>query len=105
MDSSAIDDPLTGEIARVVGSARAMLDAYASWGRRISYGEVYHAFYGDMLEFVNFRMETADSCLLLIQNSKVSDSLGLSRSLLEHYLLLMLMCRGRKFFQLQDLRT
>jgi hypothetical protein len=101
--SPASSDPLSREIDRVNELTRAMLDEYVAWSGEISYGEVYHMFYGDMFDFVNFRMETADSCLLLIQNRKVADSLGLSRSLLEHYLLLMLMCRGHKFFQLQDL--
>ncbi|RPK39925.1 hypothetical protein EES40_23745 [Streptomyces sp. ADI93-02] len=59
--------------------------------------------YGDIFEFVNIRMETAESCLLLLENDKVADSLGLSRSLLEHYLLFLLMCRGNKYFQLVDL--
>ena len=101
--SPANSDSLPREIDRVNELTREMLDGYVSWSGKISYGDVYHMFYGDMFDFVNFRMETADSCLLLIQNRKVGDSLGLSRSLLEHYLLLMLMCRGHKFFQLQDL--
>ena len=37
------------------------------------------------------------TCLLLIEKGKIADALGLSRSLLEHYLLLMLMSRGRKY--------
>jgi hypothetical protein len=56
-----------------------------------------------MFEFVNLRMETADSCLSLIEHEKIADSLGLSRSLLEHYLLFLLMCRGTKYFRLADL--
>ncbi|MFJ8800970.1 hypothetical protein [Streptomyces sp. NPDC102487] len=80
-----------------------MLDEYVAWGEKITAGEVQHAAYDEMLDFLNFRMETAASCLLLIENEKVADSLGLSRSLLEHYLLFMLMCRGYKFFRIQDL--
>lgn len=59
-------------------------------------------FYGDMIDYVNFRMETADSCLLLIENDRVADALGLCRSLLEHYLLLILRCRGKQYFRLLD---
>jgi|GEM_PF-3939268 len=59
--------------------------------------------YGGLLDFVNFRMETADTCLQLIENRKIADSLALSRTLLENYLLLILMSRGSKYFQLQDL--
>ncbi|WP_405536422.1 hypothetical protein OG787_24720 [Streptomyces sp. NBC_00075] len=80
-----------------------MLDEYGAWGSKITVGEVQYGAYGDILDFLNFRMETADSCLLLIENGKVADSIGLSRSLLEHYLLFILMCRGRKYFRIQDL--
>ena len=96
-------DAETREIARVNQLTRAMLAEYVSWSSKLSYGETEHMLYGDMLEFVNLRMETADSCLLMIERRRVADSLALSRSLLEHYLLLMLMCRGRKYFRLQDL--
>jgi hypothetical protein len=61
--------------------------------------------YGDIIDFVNFRVETADSCLALIDAHHVGDALGLTRSLLEHYLLFILMCRGDKYFQLQDLTS
>ncbi|WP_435601421.1 hypothetical protein [Streptomyces sp. C10-9-1] len=82
-----------------------MISKYAAWGGNIRHGEIHYALYDEMLEFVNFRAETADSCLTLIENRKIADSLGLSRSLLEHYLLFVLMCRGRKYFQLQDLSS
>ncbi|WP_405970896.1 hypothetical protein OG496_12390 [Streptomyces sp. NBC_00988] len=80
-----------------------MLDSYSLWGSRIGHGNTQHAMYGELLEFVNLRMETADSCLTLIENEKIADALGLGRSLLEHYLLFILMCRGKKYFQVQDL--
>lgn len=78
-----------------------MIDEYVAWRNKIVY-ENYNTMYGDLLDFVNFRMETADSCLLLIEDRHIADSLGLSRSLFENYLLLMLMCRGNKYFLLQD---
>ncbi len=96
---------LSGEIARVNQLSRAMIDEYVAWRDKIAYGEMTHAMYIDMLDFVNFRMETADSCLLLINNRRIGDSLGLSRSLFENYLLLMLMCRGSRFFKLEDLSS
>lgn len=96
-------DVLDVEIARVNQLSRAMIDEYILWGEKIVYGEIYNTMYGDILGFVNFRIESADSCLLLIEKRKIADSLALGRSLLEHYLLLMLICRGRKYFQLQDL--
>ncbi|MFD7379890.1 hypothetical protein [Streptomyces mirabilis] len=80
-----------------------MLDSYSLWGSKIEHGNTQHAMYSELLEFVNLRMETADSCLTLIENEKIADALGLGRSLLEHYLLFMLMCRGKKYFQVQDL--
>ncbi|GAB3001881.1 hypothetical protein LWP59_34570 [Amycolatopsis acidiphila] len=83
-------------------TTREILTAYKAWGEKIVGGDVENAMYDDMTEFVNLRMETAESCLLLLENDKVADGLGLARSLLENYLLYMLMCRGRKFFKLQD---
>ncbi|MEV8548142.1 hypothetical protein [Streptomyces sp. NPDC051572] len=80
-----------------------MIAAYSEWNDKIQGGQTELSMYGDLFDFVNFRMETADSCLMLLENDKVADSLGLSRSLLENYLIFMLMCRGHKFFQLQDL--
>lgn len=94
---------MADEIRKAKQLARAMIDEYVAWRGQITYGEELHAMYMDTLDFVNFRIETADSCLLLIENGRIADALGLSRSLFENYLLLMLMCRGTKFFKLQDL--
>jgi hypothetical protein len=98
-------DALSVEIERVNHLSRAMIGEYGAWRSKIDYGDIENALYGDMLDFVNFRIETADTCLLLIEKSKIADALGLSRSIFENYLLLMLMCRGTKYFLLQDLST
>ncbi|MFG2943222.1 hypothetical protein [Streptomyces sp. NPDC048282] len=82
-----------------------MLDEYEAWGSKIRVGETQFAAYNEMLDFVNMRLETVDSCLLLIDNQKVADALGLGRSLLEHYLLFILMCRGKKLFRLRDMTS
>ena len=95
--------PIDAEIARVNGLSRAMLEAYVAWGSQFEYGETYNTMYGDLIDFANFRMETADSCLDLLARQQVADALGLCRSLLEHHLLFILMCRGNQYFQLQDL--
>lgn len=94
--------PLSRETARINQLTRQMISEYVSWRGKIAYAST-NTMYGDLLDFVNFRIETADSCLLLIENRRIADSLGLSRALLENYLLLMLMCRGSKYFRLQDL--
>ncbi|MEW2548351.1 hypothetical protein AB0910_21720 [Streptomyces sp. NPDC047002] len=94
---------IDAEIDRANSLTRAMLVSYGAWGAKIAVGEVQFGAYDEMLDFVNMRMETVDSCLLLIENQKVADSLGLGRSLLEYYLLFMLMCRGRKLFTLRDM--
>jgi hypothetical protein len=91
------------EIARAEQLARAMIDEYAGWRGKIQHGEESHYMYMAMLDFVNFRVETADSCLLLIEHRRIGDALGLCRSLFENYLLLMLMCRGTRLFRLEDL--
>lgn len=82
-----------------------MIGAYLEWYDKIQIGDTYNTLYSEMIDYANFRIETADSCLDLIDKRKVADALGLSRSLLEHYLLLMLLCRGRKFFRLENLET
>jgi hypothetical protein len=91
------------EITRAKQIAQAMIDEYVAWRDNITYGEEAFSVYMETLDFVNFRVETADSCLLLIENGRIADALGLSRSLFENYLLLMLMCRGTKFFRLENL--
>lgn len=94
---------LAEETARVQRLARFLIDEYTAWGDKIRDGQEIQLMYRDILDFVNFRIETADSCLLLLGNRRVADALGLCRALLENYLLLMLMCRGTKFFVLEDL--
>ncbi len=91
------------EIAKAKHLAKQMITEYVSWRGKIIYGQELHAIYMETLDFVNFRIETADSCLLLLENGRVGDALGLCRSLLENHLLFMLMCRGTKLFRLQDL--
>lgn len=82
-----------------------MIDEYVGWRGNLTYGPELHAVYMDTFAFVNFRIETADTCLLLIRNGRVADALGLCRSLLENHLLFMLMCRGTKLFKLEDLTS
>ena len=62
------------EVVRVNGLTRSMLDSYSLWGSKIEHGNTQHAMYGELLEFVNLRMETADSCLTLIENEKIADA-------------------------------
>ena len=96
---------LEAEITRVQSATRQMLNAYVAWGGQIKQGEVFLDVYHEVVDFVNFRMETAESCMTLIGSGKVGDALGLSRSLLENSLLMMLICRGPKYFQLQHLTS
>jgi len=94
--------PIDLEISKVNALSRQMIEEYVGWYDKIVVGEVQDLHYNELIEFVNFRIETVDSCLMLIDKRRIADALGLGRSLLEHYLLLVLMCRGRKLFQLQD---
>lgn len=93
------------EIQRVNERSRKMIGAYLEWSDKIQFGSTYNTMYSDIIDYANFRIETADSCLYLIGQRKAADALGLGRSLLEHYLLLMLLCRGRKFFRLENLES
>lgn len=81
-----------------------MIARYVEWGPKRRTGAHHLSVYKDVTDFVNFRMETAESCLDLLEKNKVADALGLCRSLLENLLLLKLQCRGDKFFQLQSLQ-
>ena len=99
----AYSPELENEIAGVTSRTRELLDAYVAWGSQKKTGDIYDATHGEVIDFVNFRMETVDSCLKLIEAGRVGDALGLCRSLLEHYLLFMLICRGEKYFKVWDL--
>jgi hypothetical protein len=91
------------EITRVNNHSRNLLNEYLGWGQKIKSGQVENTLYSDLMDFVNFRIETVDTCLLLIEKNKIADALGLCRSILENYMLLMLMCRGHQLFRLQNL--
>jgi hypothetical protein len=95
---ASIDD----EIQQAIGASCSLIQAYLSWFSKIRIGAESNMVYRDLLEFVNFRVETADSCLHLIENKKIADSLGLCRGLFENYMLLILMCRGRKYFRVEN---
>ena len=97
------DQAIDIEIARVNEHSHNLLNEYVKWGQNIKSGQVDNTLYGDLLDFVNFRFETADTCLLLIEREKIANALGLCRSILENYMLFMLMCRGHKLFRLQNL--
>jgi hypothetical protein len=97
-----MEDALTNEIARVNKLTESMIGEYVAWGGKKRVGKVQFGAYDEILDFLNFRLESASSCLLLIENRRIADSLGLSRSLLENYLLFILMCRGRRLFKIQD---
>jgi hypothetical protein len=104
-DDSDAPNKLKAELDRVIQATRDMMAAYVAWGQEIQYGTAYNTMYGDIIEFLNFRLETAESCLLLIEQDRIADALGLCRAMLENYLLFKLLCRGHKFFQLQTLEN
>lgn len=100
---SSGSDPVLTEALRVQELTQQMLTEYSGWGGLIEHGEISFGAYYDYFDFVNFRLETADSCLTLIKAGRVADALGLCRALFENYLLFMLMTRGFKYFRLQTL--
>src|SRR5260221_13601859 len=97
------DQALDTEIVRVNNHSHNLLSEYVGSDQKIKSGEIENTLYGDLIDFVNFRLETVETCLMLIENEKIADALGLCRSILENYMLLMLMCRGHKYFLLQNL--
>ena len=97
-----MSDRVEAEVQAVTDHTVKMMAAYLNWGDKITVGDEPYWHYSELIEFVNFRMETAHTCLDLIQRDKIADALGLCRALMENYLLFMLMCRGHKYFQLVD---
>ncbi|WP_454195790.1 hypothetical protein [Nocardia sp. Marseille-Q1738] len=95
-------DNFEAEFKSINNHTRNLLKEYVKWGPKITIADTQQLMYSELVDFVNFRMETADSCLLLSQSDRIADCLGLCRSLLENYLLFILMCRGRKTFQIRD---
>ncbi|HEX5406288.1 MAG TPA: hypothetical protein VFX16_28770 [Pseudonocardiaceae bacterium] len=95
-------DRLDAAIGRANALTRQMIEAYEAWGSRIQVGEVQQYMYNELIDFVNFRVETAQTCLLLVEGDRIADALGLCRSLLENCLLHMLRCRGYRYFRLLD---
>lgn len=91
------------EIGKVLGTADSLIREYVAWSEKITIGESQNLVYSGIIEFVDFRIETASSCLYLIEKDRIADALGLCRALLEHYMLLILMCRGRKYFSIVKL--
>lgn len=99
------DQAIDTEVTKVNTHSRALLNEYMAWGQKIKLGQLGNTLYSGLIDFVNFRLETVDTCLLLIEQAKIADALGLCRSLLENYMLFMLMCRGHRYFRLQNLEN
>lgn len=81
-----------------------LLENYSSWSHEMTQGTTGHSQFMEMIDFVNFRMETVDSCKILLKSGRVADTLELNRSLLENYLLHILMCRGTKYTRLGNFK-
>lgn len=94
-----VASPVESEIDACERALNSVLDAYRGLDRTRRVGEVQQVLYDDMTHFVNLRLETVSSVALLARSERVSDALGLCRSLLEHLLLLRLMTRGRRYIQ------
>ncbi|MFI6779298.1 hypothetical protein [Nocardia sp. NPDC050412] len=90
------------EFNSVNNHTRSLLEEYVYWGAKIEVADTQQWMYNELIDFVNFRMETASTCLFLSESNRIADSFGLCRSLLENYLLFILMCRGHKWFQVRD---
>ncbi len=78
------DQALDTEITRVNKHSRNLLNEYVEWDQKIKSGQIENTLYSDLIDFVNFRLETVDTCLMLIEKGKIADALGLCRSILEN---------------------
>lgn len=95
-------DLLDREIDKVVYSLQQLLMEYTNLGSKVKTGEVHNTYFDEIFEFVNLRMESVDSAKTLLEIGRVSDALSLCRPLLEQYLLFKLICRGHKYYRLQN---
>lgn len=89
------------EVARALESVDRLLVAWTEIGEHQRVGKTHQTMYNDIVEFANLRMETVSTIALLVRSGRVSDALGLTRSLLEHALLLRLMTKGSRYFQVE----
>lgn len=93
-------DAIHLEINAALASIKDLIAAYERWNDKRKTGQTLSMLHSDLFEFVNLRVETAETCALLIEHRRVADALGLCRSLLEHVLLMKLLSRGDRYFQL-----
>ncbi len=91
---------IDGLTADALSTVKELLGAYTRLSGQTKVGKAHQIMYGEILEFVNFRMETIETCTVLVEQRRIADALGLSRSVLEHALLLKLLCRGNRYFEL-----
>jgi hypothetical protein len=50
--------PIDREIAKVNTYSHTILTEYMQWDRKIKLGEIDNTLYSDLIDFVNFRLET-----------------------------------------------
>jgi hypothetical protein len=55
-------DRLDVEIGRVNAVSHQMMDTYVDWSPIIQVGDTQQYMYNELIDFVNFRMETAQTC-------------------------------------------
>lgn len=87
------------EVSAALDFVDRLAAAWTDIGKHQKAGETTQIMYSNIIEFANLRMKTASTLTLLIQSNRISDALGLSRSLLEHALLLRLLTKGNRYFQ------
>jgi hypothetical protein len=95
-------NPLESEISKAAEDLNQILKSYMGLGSQVKTGEVQNTYFDEIFEFVNLRMESIDSARKLLTDSRTSDALTLCRPLFEQYLLFKLMCRGHKYYVLQE---
>src|SRR4051794_22393906 len=89
------------EITLALECVERLLTAWTAIGDHQRPGETHQMMYSDIAEFANLRMETTSTVAELVKQDRISDALGLSRSLLEHALLLRLMTKGTRYFHVE----
>lgn len=100
--SRASDAFLEPEITVQISLGERLVDAYLRWNDHFRVGESEFTLYRDIVDFINFRVETSQTVTRLATSGSVANALALCRGLLEDTLLLRLMVRGFRFFVTRD---
>lgn len=100
--SRSADQFLQPELEVQVSNAQRLIDAYVHWPDQFQVGRAQSMVQIEIVDFINPRVETVRTVVSLAQTGSVANALALCRGLLEDVLLLRLMVRGYRYFDVLE---